>query len=117
MYKRQVYITLNEVETLTPTSTSFGAKLLAALRNGWTGFVSGAQAVACLLYTSLKDIGCGGLGLITVQLHRLAAGILGQDGGIVLRAGQELVHIEQQHIQCQMCIRDSIWAVTSDASL
>ena len=28
-----VYITLNEVETLTPTSTSFGAKLLAALRN------------------------------------------------------------------------------------
>ena len=41
-----VYITLNEVETLTPTSTSFGAKLLAALRNGWTGFVSGAQAVA-----------------------------------------------------------------------
>ena len=49
---------------------------------------------------SLKDIGCGGLGLITMQLHRLAAGILGQDGGIVLRAGQELVHIEQQHIQC-----------------
>ena len=44
-----VYITLNEVETLTPTSTSFGAKLLAALRNGWTGFVSGAQAVAVFL--------------------------------------------------------------------
>jgi len=37
------------VETLTPTSTSFGAKLLAALRNGWTGFVSGAQAVAVFL--------------------------------------------------------------------
>ena len=31
------------------TSTSFGAKLLAALRNGWTGFVSGAQAVAVFL--------------------------------------------------------------------
>lgn len=44
-----VYITLNEVETLTPTSSSFGAKLLAALRNGWTGFVSGAQAVAVFL--------------------------------------------------------------------
>lgn len=44
-----VYITLNEVETLTPTSTSFGAKLLAALRNGWTGFVSGAQAVVVFL--------------------------------------------------------------------
>lgn len=44
-----VYITLNEVETLTPTSTSFGAKLLAALRNGWTGFVSGAQAAAVFL--------------------------------------------------------------------
>ena len=44
-----VYITLNEVETLTPTSTRFGAKLLAALRNGWTGFVSGAQAVAVFL--------------------------------------------------------------------
>ena len=44
-----VYITLNEVETLTPTSTSFGAKLLAALHNGWTGFVSGAQAVAVFL--------------------------------------------------------------------
>ena len=44
-----VYITLNEVETLTPTSTSFGAKLLAALRNGWTGFVSGAQTVAVFL--------------------------------------------------------------------
>lgn len=44
-----VYITLNEVETLTPTSTSFGAKLLAALRNGWTCFVSGAQAVAVFL--------------------------------------------------------------------
>ena len=44
-----VYITLNEVETLTPISTSFGAKLLAALRNGWTGFVSGAQAVAVFL--------------------------------------------------------------------
>ena len=44
-----VYITLNKVETLTPTSTSFGAKLLAALRNGWTGFVSGAQAVAVFL--------------------------------------------------------------------
>lgn len=44
-----VYITLNEVETLTPTSSSFGAKLLAALRNGWTGFVSGAQAVVVFL--------------------------------------------------------------------
>ena len=51
-----VYITLNEVETLTPTSTSFGAKLLAALRNGWTGFVSGAQAVAVFLVGAWNDV-------------------------------------------------------------
>ena len=36
-----VYITLNEVETLTPTSTSFGAKLLAAL----PGKEAGADAI------------------------------------------------------------------------
>ena len=30
-------------------AAGLGAKLLAALRNGWTGFVSGAQAVAVFL--------------------------------------------------------------------
>ena len=44
-----VYVTLNEVETLTPTSNSFGSKLLDALRNGWSGFVSGAQNVVVFL--------------------------------------------------------------------
>ncbi len=44
-----VYVTLNEVETLTPTSTSFGARLMDALQNGWANFVSGAQSVVVVL--------------------------------------------------------------------
>jgi hypothetical protein len=48
----------------------------------------------------LKDVGGSGLILGAVQFHRLAVGVLGQRAGLVLRAGQQLVHIEQQHIQC-----------------
>ena len=48
---------------------------------------------------SLKDVSGSGLVLGAVQLHRLTVGILGQRAGFVLRAGQQLVHIEQQHIQ------------------
>ena len=47
----------------------------------------------------LEDVCGGGLVHGAVQLHRLAVGILGQRAGFVLRAGQQLVHVEQQHIQ------------------
>ena len=54
-YSRQVecctvYITLDEVESLTPTSHSFGTRLVNALRNGWSGFVSGAQTAVVFLF-------------------------------------------------------------------
>ena len=50
-YSRQVecctvYVELDEVDTLTPTDNGFGTRLLNALRNGWSGFVSGVQAAA-----------------------------------------------------------------------
>ena len=48
----------------------------------------------------LEHIGGGGLCLGAVELYGLAVGVLGQGAGLVLRAGQQLVHIEQQHIQC-----------------
>ena len=48
----------------------------------------------------LEDVGGGGFVHGAVQLHRLAVCILGQGAGFVLRAGQELMHVEQQHIQC-----------------
>ena len=48
----------------------------------------------------LEHVGGGRLVHGAVQFHRLAGGILGQRAGFVLRAGQELVHVEQQHIQC-----------------
>ena len=47
----------------------------------------------------LEHIGGGGLCLGAVELHGLAVGILGQGSTVVLRAGQQLVHVEQQHIQ------------------
>ena len=46
-----VYITLDEVDTLTPTGSSFPARLLNALRSGWSGFVSGAQTVVVFLFS------------------------------------------------------------------
>ena len=53
-YSRQVecctiYVTLDEVETLTPTDTSFAARLAGALQNGWANFVSGAQSAVVVL--------------------------------------------------------------------
>ena len=53
-YSRQVecctiYVTLDEVETLTPTDTSFAARLAGALQNGWSNFVSGAQSAVVVL--------------------------------------------------------------------
>ena len=44
-----INITLNEVENLTSTDSSFGSKLSNALHSGWTNFVSGLQAVAIFL--------------------------------------------------------------------
>ena len=48
---------------------------------------------------SLEDVGSGRLALCTGQLDGFAVGILSQNA-VVLRAGQQLMHIEQQHIQC-----------------
>ncbi len=45
-----VYITLDEVDTHPPGS-SFPARLLNALRSGWSGFVSGAQTVVVFLFS------------------------------------------------------------------
>ena len=47
----------------------------------------------------LEDVGGGGLVLGAVELHRLAVGVLGHGALLMLGAGQQLVHIEQQHIQ------------------
>ena len=44
-----INITLNEVENLTSTDSSFGAKLSNALHSGWSNFVAGVQAVAIFL--------------------------------------------------------------------
>ena len=41
-----VYLTLDEVKEYTPMEDSFPARLSDALRNGWAGFVSGAQTLA-----------------------------------------------------------------------
>ena len=45
-----VYITLDEVDTLTPTGSSFPARLMNALRSGWSGFVSGVQTAVVFLF-------------------------------------------------------------------
>lgn len=44
-----VYLSLDEVKEYTPTEDSFSARLSEALRGGWTGFVTGAQALAVWL--------------------------------------------------------------------
>ena len=41
-----VYVTLNEVTTYSPETESFGARLAAALGNGWQAFISGLQQLA-----------------------------------------------------------------------
>ena len=38
-----VYLSLDEVKEYTPTEESYFSQLSSALRNGWTGFVSGIQ--------------------------------------------------------------------------
>ena len=38
-----VYLSLDEVKEYTPTEESYLSQLSSALRNGWTGFVSGIQ--------------------------------------------------------------------------
>ena len=38
-----VYLSLDEVKEYTPTEGSYLSQLSSALRNGWTGFVSGIQ--------------------------------------------------------------------------
>lgn len=44
-----INITLNEVETLTPSDNSFGSKFGNAFRNGWSNFLAGAQAAVVFL--------------------------------------------------------------------
>ena len=44
-----VNITLDEVETLTSTDNSFGARLADAAKNGWSNFTAGVQAVVVFL--------------------------------------------------------------------
>ena len=53
----------------------------------------------------LEDVGSGRLRFGAVQLDRLAVGVLGHGALLVLRAGQQLVHVEQQHIQCLLVDR------------
>ena len=38
-----VYLSLDEVKEYTPTEETYLSQLSSALRNGWTGFVSGVQ--------------------------------------------------------------------------
>ena len=52
-------------------AAGLGAKLLAALRNGWTGFVSGAQAVAVFLVGAWPAILIGAVcGVIYYRVRR-----------------------------------------------
>ena len=54
-----VNITLNEVETLTSTGSSFGARLADAFRNGWSNFTAGVQTVLVFLIGAWPAIGIG----------------------------------------------------------
>ena len=54
-----VNITLNEVETLTSTGSSFGARLADAFRNGWSNFTAGVQTVLVVLIGAWPAIGIG----------------------------------------------------------
>ena len=54
-----VNITLNEVETLTSTGSSFGARLTDAFRNGWSNFTAGVQTVLVFLIGAWPAIGIG----------------------------------------------------------
>ena len=54
-----VNITLNEVETLTSTGSSFGARLADAFRNGWSNFTAGVQTAAIVLIGAWPAIGIG----------------------------------------------------------
>ena len=54
-----VNITLNEVETLTSTGSSLGARLADAFRNGWSNFTAGVQTVLVFLIGAWPAIGIG----------------------------------------------------------
>ena len=54
-----VNITLNEVETLISTGSSFGARLADAFRNGWSNFTAGVQTVLVFLIGAWPAIGIG----------------------------------------------------------
>ena len=57
-----VYVSLEEVQTYTPASDSFGARLRSALQGGWSGFVSGVQNLAVLLVGAWPAIVIGAVG-------------------------------------------------------
>ena len=66
-YSRQVecctiYVTLDEVESLTPTDHGFGTRLADALKNGWSGFVSGVQTAVVFLFGYWPAILIGAVG-------------------------------------------------------
>ena len=44
-----VYITLNEVQTYSPPSESFGSRIATAFTDGWKAFVDGAKQLAVWL--------------------------------------------------------------------
>ena len=65
-----VNITLNEVETLTSTGSSFGARLTDAFRNGWSNFTAGVQTVLVFLIGAWPAIGIGIVcGVVFYKVH------------------------------------------------
>lgn len=65
-----VYVTLNEVESLTPTDNSFGARLADALQNGWSRFVAGAQSVIVVVVSAWPAILIGAVCGVVFYLVR-----------------------------------------------
>ena len=67
-----VYVTLNEVDTYSPETESFGARLAAALGNGWTAFVNGLQEFAVAVIYLLPVIVLVGAAVVIVRKWRKA---------------------------------------------
>lgn len=65
-----VNISLNEVETYSPEIESFGARLAAALSNGWSAFVEALQELAVILLYLLPVLVIAAVVLAVVLVRR-----------------------------------------------